>query len=99
MQTTPIPRTVRQAFRIIDLMISPEEKQKILSQSESEFVFSQHFRLGLWIRTNWIYQDENNQGLFSKQLLEPGFFVHEDSLSEDFLHRYYQHLKRQNKAH
>lgn len=98
MPASTLPKSTRQAFHILDQMLTFEDKQAIVSRSESEFITEQHLGLGLWIRNNWIYQDLDNQGLFSKQLKEPGYLVHEDSLSEDFLHRYYQHLKRQNKA-
>lgn len=97
MQTNQIPKTTRQAFRILDQMLSVEDKQAIISQSSSVFSAEQHFGLGLWIRNNWMYNDDEHCGLFAKSLAEPGYLVHEDSLSDEFLERYYRHLKRQNK--
>lgn len=97
MQKNPIPKTTRQAFRILDQMLSVEDKKAIVSRSESEFCDEQHFGLGLWIRNNWVYNDDDHCGLFAKSLAAPGYPVNEDSLSAEFLKRYYRHLKRQCK--
>ena len=97
MQASTIPKSTRQAFRILDQMLSVEDKKAIVTRSESEFTTEQHFGLGLWIRNNWVYNDDEHCGLFAKLLAEPGYLVHEDSLSDEFLKRYYRHLKRQYK--
>lgn len=97
MSASTLPKSTRQAFHILDQMLTVEDKQVIVSQSESEFTTEQHFGLGLWIRNNWMNNDDDHYGLFAKSLTEPGYLVHEDSLSDDFLKRYYRHLKRQYK--
>lgn len=86
-----VPSNARQAFRVLDAMLSDEEKTSALAQSRSEFAINEHFGLGGWIRNNWIYGDEKGIGLFAK---EENLLQHPDSLSCDFLERYHDHLKR-----
>ncbi|MBR5174640.1 MAG: hypothetical protein IKW89_01780 [Bacteroidales bacterium] len=86
-----IPSTGREAFKILDTMLSDEEKKSALAQSRSVFAMKEHFGLGAWIRNNWIYGDEKGIGLFAK---EEALLQHPDSLSSDFLERYHDHLKR-----
>ena len=100
-----IPTTARQAFKILDGLTTPEEKVEFLSQTKSEFVGSQHFGLGSWIRNNWIYGHEKEteeetkshqeclEMLTATQHGDP-FIVEPDWISSDFLGRYYDHLKR-----
>ena len=90
-RTDNIPTTVRQAFRILDGMLTDEEKLNALTKSRFDFAGEEHFGLGLWIRNNWIYGDEKGIGLFAK---EEYLFQHPDSLSNNFLERYHDHLKR-----
>ena len=108
MKKNSIPTTTRQAFAILDAMLTPEERAEFSSQSKSEFCYQQHFGLGLWIRNNWIYgpNDDDPQerelgdacfrmlaGLKSKDC----FFPHPDMVSDSFLQRYYRHLKETQK--
>ena len=86
-----VPSTTREAFKMLDAMLSDEEKTNAIVQSRSEFAINEHFGLGLWIRNNWIYGDEKGIGIFAK---EECLFQHPDSLSGDFLERYHYHLKR-----
>ena len=91
MKNNTIPTTLRQAFKMLDAMLSDEEKTNALAQSRSEFALNEHFGLGVWIRNNWIYGDEKGIGIFAK---EECLFRHPDSLSSDFLERYHDHLRR-----
>lgn len=86
-----IPSTAREAFKILDTMLSDEEKKSALAQSRSEFAINEHFGLGAWIRNNWVYGDEKGIGLFAKEECR---LQHPDSISGDFLERYHDHLKR-----
>ena len=88
---TKVPSTTREAFRMLDAMLSDVEKTNALAQSRSEYALNEHFGLGVWIRNNWIYGDEKGIGIFAK---EECLFQHPDSLSGDFLERYHDHLKR-----
>lgn len=74
----------RQAFKILDVMTTPEEKAQFLSTSKDDFALSQHFGLGLWIRNNWIYPE--------KELVYP--CEDPDTISSRLLEAYYEHLKR-----
>ena len=103
---TTIPVTSRQAFKILDEMLSDEEIRSFLSQSKSAFVTDQHFGLGLWIRNNWIYGDEDEAEVIVKRreaccamLGGRGYneWASPDMLSSMFLGRYYDHLKRTKK--
>ena len=90
METIPtniIPTNSRQAFKILDNMLTDEEKAEALSKSRSEFALDEHFGLGLWIRNNWIYA--NPDGELS--------FEHPDTVSLHWLEKYHDHLKRMSK--
>ena len=91
MKNNTIPTTLRQAFKMLDAMLSDEEKTNALAQSRSEFALNEHFGLGVWIRNNWIYGDEKGIGIFAKEEYR---LQHPDSLSGDFLERYHDHLRR-----
>lgn len=104
-RTTIFPSTARQAFKILDGLTNPEEKSDFLSQTKSEFVGSQHFGLGSWIRNNWIYgrEKETEEEIKSRQecldmltAAQHGdpIIADPDWVSSDFLGRYYDHLKR-----
>lgn len=103
-----IPVTTRQAYKILDEQMTDEDIRTALSQTKNEFASEQHFGLGMWIRNNWIYGGENEEECFTKRraecytvLVGPGhikddevFFYPPDMLSDMFLKRYYDHLKR-----
>ena len=108
--TDEIPTTVRQAFKILDSMVSPEELKEYLAQSKSDFVAEQHFGLGLWIRNNWMYGDDEEETPEEKEHRDRCYrmlsgmkegemlFEHPDVVSGKFLEKYYGHLKRTAKG-
>ena len=98
METT-IPKTTREAFKILDAMLSEEEKADIMAQDKCDFTIDAHFGLGMWIRDNWIYPDEEGLGLFAPKGDIEDFFMMDDpdTQSEEFLGKYYDHLKRTRK--
>ena len=49
---TKIPHTKQEAFDQLDKMLSEKDKSELANGDAIEF----HFSLGLWIRNNWIYQ-------------------------------------------
>lgn len=92
-----IPINSRQAFKVLDEMLSAEEIQSILSKSKGEFLADEHFGLGQWIRNNWIYADKEGKGLFAYDSNHPGI-IDPDYQSAEFLEKYYNHLKRKQRA-
>lgn len=107
-----IPTNASDAFKMLDDLLTDEDIRTYLSQSKEDFVADQHFGLGAWIRNNWIYGAEDEEECFLRRLAEcrtmltgPShfkddevFFYPPDMLSEMFLKRYYDHLKRTKKT-
>lgn len=91
-----IPKTTREAFKILDTLLSDEEKIQILSKDKLSFTLDAHFGLGMWIRNNWIYSDKEGIGLFAfKGNIDSLYILKDpDTQSEEFLGKYYDHLKR-----
>ena len=86
-----IPKTKREAYAQLDEMLSEEDKNAIMNGDPFEF----HFSLGMWIRNNWIYEQEDADvkhlvELFSKC----PEFMFADELSNDIIKDYKRHLKR-----
>lgn len=103
-----LPTSAHEAFRILDLMISEEDREFILSLSKAEFSIREHFWLGLWIRNNWINSvdddnpDEKERHEKCLRMLsgvKKGYFIMDspDTISSMFLERYYDHLVRLKK--
>ena len=100
-----IPTTEQQAFIILDGMLSKEEKAAFRSQSKDDFVATEHFGLGMWIRNMWIYGPDEEEDKAEEVLRDECFrmmagmkkedlcFEHPDTVSGRFLERYYEHLK------
>ena len=94
MENNTIPTTIRQAFKILDNLIGNDEKKHFLSQSKEHFCLDQHEELGLWIRNNWIYENDDCYRMLSGMGPEDIFFEPVDVVSNRFLGKYYEHLKR-----
>ena len=54
MMETKIPKTKNEAFAQLDAMLSEMDKKELVSRDAIEF----YFTLGMWIRNNWIYEQE-----------------------------------------
>ena len=105
MNKNTIPTTARQAFKILDAMLTPEDIAAFCAMSASEFSCNQHFGLGMWIRNNWIYgpgeEDDQERELRDEcyRMLagvpkKDYMFEHPDTVSGRFLERYHRHLKK-----
>ena len=89
--TTKIPQTKNEAFAQLDAMLSEEDKNAIMNGNPFEF----HFSLGLWIRNNWIYeQDEEDVKRLAKAFRTEMFFFEADDLSMKIIEYYQRYLKR-----
>ena len=93
---TRIPRTKEECFAILDEMLSAEEKAQI---AEMEDTIDLHFGLGMWIRNNWIYQQESEavEALLKEFVDEEDkdmpLFIHPDDYSSTILDAYQEYLK------
>lgn len=86
-----IPKTKREAYAQLDEMLSDEDKSAIMNGAPSEF----HFSLGMWIRNNWIYeQEEEDVKRLAKAFRTEMLFFEADSLSEKIIEYYQRYLKR-----
>ena len=96
MKKSKLPRSSREAFAILDKMLSTEDKQALGTITDT---IDLHFGLGLWIRNHWIYQhQEEIMKAFGLYKEEDGFpntlFYQPDDLSDIIIKRYIRHLKR-----
>jgi len=72
-------------------MLSEEDKSAIMNGDPFEF----HFTLGMWIRNNWIYeQEEEDMKRLAKAFRTEMLFFEADSLSEKIIEYYQRYLKR-----
>lgn len=88
---TKIPKTKNDAFAQLDAMLSDEEKNRLAKSESIEY----HFSLGLWIRNNWIYQQEE-EGVkrLAKAFRTEMMFFEADDLSMKIIEYYQRYLKR-----
>jgi hypothetical protein len=88
---TKIPHTKQEAFDQLDKMLSEKDKSELANGDAIEF----HFSLGLWIRNNWIYQqNEEDVNRLAKAFRTDMLFFEADSLSEKIIEYYQRYLKR-----
>ena len=88
---TKIPQTKNEAFAQLDAMLSEEDKSAIMNGGPFEF----HFTLGMWIRNNWIYeQEEEDVKRLAKAFRTEMLFFEADSLSGKIIEYYQRYLKR-----
>ena len=86
-----IPHTKNEAFAQLDAMLSEEDKNAIMNGDPFEF----HFSLGMWIRNNWIYeQEEEDVKRLAKAFRTEMLFFEADNLSEKIIEYYQRYLKR-----
>ena len=86
-----IPKTKREAYAQLEEMLSDEDKSAIMNGDPFEF----HFSLGMWIRNNWIYEQEEADVKHLAELFSeyPDFYF-ADELSDCIIKDYKRHLKR-----
>lgn len=92
-----IPKTKQECFIILDEMLSQEDKKAIV---EMEDTIDLHFGLGMWIRNNWIYpQDQKEVEKLLRQFDDEAdddmpLFIHPDDYSSMILDAYQEYLKQ-----
>jgi len=88
---TKIPQTKNEAFAQLDALLSDEDKIELAKGDAIKF----HFSLGMWIRNNWIYgQNEEDVKRLAKAFRTGMLFFEADSLSEKIIEYYQRYLKR-----
>ena len=88
---TRIPQTKNEVFAQLDEMLSEEEKRELVKRDPIEY----HFSLGMWIRNNWIYeQDEEDIKRLAKAFRTEMLFFEADDLSMKIIEYYQRYLKR-----
>jgi hypothetical protein len=86
-----IPQTKNEAFAQLDEMLSEKDKKEIANGDAIEF----HFSLGMWIRNNWIYeQEEEDVKRLAKAFRTEMPFFEADDLSMKIIEYYQRYLKR-----
>ena len=88
---TKTPQTKQEAFAQLDAMLSDKDKSELAKGDAIEF----HFSLGMWIRNNWIYeQDEKDVNRLAKAFRTDYIFFDPDGLSGKIIESYQRYLKR-----
>ena len=91
MMETKIPKTKNEAFAQLDEMLSEEDKRNLVRSDPFEY----HFSLGMWIRNNWIYQQEEEDiKRLAKAFRTEMLFFEADDLSMKIIEYYQRYLKR-----
>lgn len=104
-RTDIIPTTARQAFKILDEMVTFEKAIEYLSGTKGAFQINEHMGLGMSIRNNWLsgYDGEQEEIIRRRDACykmlagvkdEYGLLPDNDEVAFFFLGRYYDHLKR-----
>ena len=84
-----IPVDLEDCMRQLDSLLSLENKNWIRAVSEEEFVNSQHFSLGIWMRNNWrLWGNSRLKNYFNEQGIH-----HPDDMSGVILQCYYHFAK------
>ena len=91
MMEIKIPKTKNEAFAQLDAMLNEEEKRELAKSDPIEY----HFTLGMWIRNNWIYQqEEEDVKRLAKAFRTEMLFFEADDLSMKIVEYYQRYLKR-----
>ena len=87
---THTPFTKKDAYAKLDVLLSEEDKEALRTGDAIEF----HFTLGMWIRNNWIFEQDET---FVKHLAElfgdNSPFFEPDDLSDRIIKSYQRHLR------
>jgi len=87
---THIPYSKKIAFAKLDAMLSEEDKEKMTKGDSFEY----HFTLGMWIRNNWIYQQEEEYvKILADMFGVDAPFFQADDLSDRIIKSYQRHLR------
>ena len=88
---TKTPQTKNEAFAQLDALLSEEEKSELAKGDAIAY----HFSLGMWIRNNWIYeQEEEDVKRLAKAFRTEMSFFEADELSMKIIEYYQRYLKR-----
>ena len=88
---TKIPQTKNEVFTQLDAMLSEDDKKALATGDAIEL----HFSLGMWIRNNWIYeQNENDVNRLAKAFRTDMVIFEADTLSNKIIEYYQRYLKR-----
>ena len=91
---THIPFTKKVAYAKLHTMLSEEDKGKLKTSDAIEF----HFSLGMWIRNNWIYeQNEEDVKQLAELFGDDSPFFEPDNLSDRIIKSYQRHLRGMKK--
>jgi len=88
MDSSNKPSTFLDTIRLLDDMLSTEQKKEVYELSESEVRHKLHFTLGLWIRNNWIYNKDCSLGVY----LSENLLLDIDECSSAIIMFYHRHL-------
>ena len=90
-----ILKTREEIFAQLDGMLNEKEREAYMKADPIEY----HFSLGMWIRNNWIYEQEEEDvmRLAKAFRVDPEFFDPDD-LSSKILESYKRYLKKQLKT-
>ena len=88
---TKIPQTKQEAFALLDEMLSEKDKSELVKIDPIDY----HFSLGMWIRNNWIYeQEEEDVKRLAKAFRIEMLFFDADGLSEKIIEYYQRYVWR-----
>jgi ribosomal protein L37AE/L43A len=91
---THIPFTKKVAYAKLDAMLSEEDKKELKTGDAIGF----HFSLGMWIRNNWIYeQNEEDVKQLAELFGDDSPFFEPDNLSDRIIKSYQRHLRGMKK--
>ena len=104
MTSNKYPKTLEEAFEIMDALLTDEDKRDALkTQDDERYASDQHFGLGLWVRNNWIYEGKVERAVLtgaeveleSEQTVPEAllFGMSPDDLSSRFVSLYHRHLR------
>jgi hypothetical protein len=86
-----IPIDLNDCMRELDSMLVRSDKLNIENMSEEKFLAISHFRLGMWMRNNWIFRAGS---VLLKYFYTQGIY-HPDYMSSIILIAYSRYVKGQ----
>lgn len=88
-ETIYIPMDLPDCMRQLDSILTPENKEWILSVEEKDFLARTHLALGMWIRNNWgLWAGSRLATYFDEQGIH-----HPDDMSGVILRCYYHYIR------